>query len=209
VKLTQTEPVVAGITPALVASVVLGGLQVFDIWTPTQDQNQWIYTALLPLLMAVGAWFGRRHAWAPASVNAALEAEQIVANQKIAVATDKAQADAAQDTLRLVTALTTPPPPPPPPPSGRVNPPQPPKPPALSELPPQGGPEADRRTTREQLDQIGFLYGRLGRPWHVADPAAMMEAISYQEAASLIVELQGKPLEQQLDRGATARGAAQ
>lgn len=108
--------------------------------------------------------------------------------------------------LKRVEPVAAPPPPPPP---GRVNPPRPMKPPTLSDLPPQGGPGADRRMTREQLDQIGSLYGRVGRPWHVADPAAMMEAISYQEAASLIVELQGKPLEQQLDRGATARGAAQ
>lgn len=145
-KLTQTEPVVTGITPALVASVVLGGLQVFDVWTPTQDQNQWIYTALLPLLMAVGAWFARHHAWAPASVNAALTGERVAADQKIAAATDKAQADAARDTARLIVALASPPPPPPP---GRVNPPQPPKPPAFTVPPPlsmhagQLGPHTD------------------------------------------------------------------
>lgn len=67
-KLTETEPVVTGITPAVVASVVLGGLSVFEIWTPNELQYQWINGALLPLLMAVGAWFARHHAWAPATV---------------------------------------------------------------------------------------------------------------------------------------------
>lgn len=65
----RTNPVLTGLTPAFVVSVVLGGLQVFDLWTPTEVQNQWIYTALLPLLIAAGAWFGRHHAWSPASVD--------------------------------------------------------------------------------------------------------------------------------------------
>lgn len=114
VKLTATEPVVAGITPAIVVSVVLGGLQVFDVWTPSDDQNAWIYAALLPLLMALGSWFvGRRNAWAPASVERRVAAERAQATQ-VAQA-DRAQTDDrdAYELARAIVALTSPPPGPP------------------------------------------------------------------------------------------------
>lgn len=70
---SQKEPVMLGTLPGAVTSVIFGGLAAFNVWVPTDDQVAWINTALIPALILLGGYFiGRRIAWSPASVDAAV-----------------------------------------------------------------------------------------------------------------------------------------